>query len=82
MRRSGPGEAGRAAEIATLQGLYLAGQIDGVALVAADATACPACQAVADRVYMPTHLPGLPLEACTRPGGCRCRYEPSFTVYE
>ena len=68
--------------ITTLQELYLAGQIDGVALVAADATACAACLAVADRVYVPVRLPRLPIAACGRPGGCRCRHEPSFTVYE
>lgn len=68
--------------ITTLQELYLAGQIDGVALVAADATVCAACLAVADRVYVPVRLPRLPIAACGRPGGCRCRHEPSFTVYE
>lgn len=70
------------AQIAELQELYLAGGIDGVALVALDATACPACLAVADQLYLPTRLPRLPIEGCTRPGGCRCRYEPSVTVYE
>lgn len=70
------------AQIAELQAMYLAGGIDGVALVAADATACPACLAVSDRVYLPTRLPLVPVEGCTSPGGCRCRYEPSVTVYE
>lgn len=70
------------AQVAELQELYLAGGIDGVALVAFDATACPACLAVADQLYLPTRLPPLPVEGCTRPGGCRCRYEPSVTVYE
>lgn len=65
-----------------LQALYLAGGIDGVALVAADATACATCLGLADRVYLPSRLPPLPIEGCTRPGGCRCRYEPSVTVYE
>ncbi len=68
--------------IGELQELYLAGGIDGVALVAADATACEACSELADRVYLPTRLPPLPIDGCTRPGGCRCRYEPSVTVYE
>ena len=65
-----------------LQRLYHDGVIDGVALVAADATACPACAAVSDRVYLPTRLPALPIAGCARAAGCRCRYEPSFTVYE
>jgi hypothetical protein len=65
-----------------LQQLYHDGVIDGVALVAADADACPACTAVADRVYLPTRLPPVPVPECTRPGGCRCRHEASFTVYE
>ena len=69
-------------QVAQLQAMYLEGGIDGVALVAWDATACPACLEVADRVYMPVQLPAVPVEGCIRPGGCRCRYEPSVTVYE
>jgi hypothetical protein len=69
-------------EIARLQQLYLDGGIDGVALVAADTTACDACTALADRNYVPTRLPRLPIAGCARVGGCRCRYEPSVTVYE
>lgn len=69
-------------QVAQLQAMYLDGGIDGVALVAEDATACPACLAVADMMYLPTRLPPLPIEGCSRPGGCRCRYEPSVTVYE
>lgn len=65
-----------------LQQLYHDGQIDGVALVAEDATACDPCTALADRVYLPSRLPPLPIDGCRRDGGCRCRYEPSFTVYE
>jgi hypothetical protein len=65
-----------------LQRLYHDGVIDGVALVATDANACAACAAVADRVYVPAHLPELPVAGCSMPGGCRCRFEPSFTVYE
>jgi hypothetical protein len=72
----------REALIARLQALYLDGGIDGVALVAHGSDACPACLAVTDMVYLPTHLPPLPIEGCARPGGCRCRYEPSVTVYE
>ena len=69
-------------EIERFQDLYLGGVIDGVALVAADSTACPACLAVSDRSYLPSMLPALPIEGCSRPGGCRCRYEPNVTVYE
>jgi hypothetical protein len=69
-------------EIERFQELYLGGVIDGVALVAADSTACPACLAVSDRSYLPSGLPSLPIEGCSRPGGCRCRYEPNVTVYE
>lgn len=76
------GQPLRDPRIRELQELYLAGGIDGVALVAADATACEACGALADRVYMPSQLPLLPIGGCSRAGGCRCRYEPSVTVYE
>jgi len=62
--------------------MYRDGTIDGVSLVAADATACDACTALADRSYLPSRLPDLPIAGCTRPGGCRCRYEPNVTVYE
>lgn len=74
--------AGRDPRIASFQELYHAGTIDGVALVAADATVCSTCAEVSDRVYLPSRLPRLPVVDCVRPGGCRCRYEPSFTVYE
>lgn len=62
--------------------LYREGRIDGVAVVAADADACPACAPLADRVYAPRELPALPIAACSSPRGCRCRYEPSVTVPE
>jgi hypothetical protein len=68
--------------IGEFQRLYLEGIIDGVALVAADANACPACLAVTDRSYLPSGLPPLPIEGCSAAGGCRCRYEPNVTVYE
>jgi len=68
--------------IASYQRLLDEGAIDGVALVAADTTACAACAAIADRVYAPRKLPALPVETCAREGGCRCRYEPSVTVVE
>lgn len=69
-------------ELSSFQAMYLEGRIDGVSLVAADANACPACQAVTDRSYLPSRLPPLPIADCTSPGGCRCRYEPNVTVYE
>jgi hypothetical protein len=69
-------------DVTRFQELYLDGTIDGVALVAADSNACPACLAVSDRSYLPSGLPPLPIEGCSRPGGCRCRYEPNVTVYE
>ena len=69
-------------DVARFQELYLDGTIDGVALVAADSNACPACLAVSDRSYLPSGLPPLPIAGCSRPGGCRCRYEPNVTVYE
>lgn len=70
------------AQVAELQEMYLAGGIDGVAFVAADASACAACLAVTDQTYMPSRLPRVPVAGCSSPGGCRCRYEPSVTVYE
>lgn len=62
--------------------LYDEGLIDGVAVVAADANACGPCAALADALYLPSRLPPLPIAGCLSPVGCRCRYEPSFTVYE
>jgi hypothetical protein len=72
----------RTPEIAQFQALYLGGTIDGVSLVAADSTACATCLAVTDRAYLPSGLPLVPIDGCTRDGGCRCRYEPNVTVYE
>jgi hypothetical protein len=69
-------------DVRRFQELYLDGTIDGVSLVAADADACATCLAVTDRAYLPSGLPPLPIEGCTRAGGCRCRYEPNITVYE
>ncbi|MEX2548033.1 MAG: hypothetical protein WD830_09635 [Chloroflexota bacterium] len=65
-----------------MQTLFLDGVIDGVALVAADANACSVCAEVTDRAYLPTQLPRLPIYGCTSARGCRCRYEPGFTVVE
>jgi hypothetical protein len=69
-------------QLARLQAMYLDGGIDGVALIAADSNACPACLALTDRSYIPSGLPPLPIPGCSAPGGCRCRYEPNVTVYE
>ena len=69
-------------QLASLQEMYLGGGIDGVALVAADASACSSCLAVTDRSYLPSGLPALPIAGCTGAAGCRCRYEPNVTVYE
>lgn len=80
--RPGDGPPDAEGRIAALQAMYLAGQVEGVSVVAADATACEACRAVADRTYVPARLPRLPLSDCTRPGGCRCGYEALTTVYE
>ncbi len=74
-----PGRDERRAEF---ERLYLDGVIDGVAVVAADADACPQCAELADTVYLPSRLPALPVTGCATGGRCRCRYEPSFTVYE
>lgn len=69
-------------DLAELQRLFDEGAIDGVAVAAADADACPRCATRADRVYLPNKLPRLPIEGCTAARGCRCRYEPSVTVVE
>ena len=69
-------------KLARFQVMYLDGGIDGIALVAADSDACPACLALADRSYIPSGLPSLPIAGCSAPGGCRCRHEPNVTVYE
>jgi hypothetical protein len=37
--------------------------------------ACPACEAAAG-AYDFDNVPKLPVEGCSHPGGCRCRYEP------
>jgi hypothetical protein len=68
--------------IGRYQELFLDGVIDGVALVAADSNACAACLAVTDKVYLPSALPKLPIDGCTHPSGCRCRYEPNVMVPE
>lgn len=68
--------------VARFQKLYLEGDIDGVAVVAADSTRCQACARYDGRSYTPSTLPALPVADCARPTGCRCRYEANFTVYE
>jgi hypothetical protein len=64
------------------QQLYLEGDIDGVAVVAADSTRCAACAQFDGNVYTPSTLPNVPVTDCSNPQGCRCRYEANFTVYE
>jgi hypothetical protein len=68
--------------VARFQELYLAGDIDGVAVVAADSTRCAACAEFDGQMYTPSTLPTVPVAGCTRASGCRCRYEANFTVYE
>ena len=68
--------------VARFQKLYLGGDIDGVAVVAADATRCEPCAEFDGQMYTPSTLPVVPVAGCTRTGGCRCRYEANFTVYE
>ena len=68
--------------IAEYQRLYLEGDIDGVALVAADANRCSTCARFDDQMYLPSTLPPLPVPGCAASAGCRCRYEPNFTVVE
>jgi hypothetical protein len=68
--------------VARFQKLYLDGDIDGVAVVAADATRCEACGQYDGQVYTPSTLPDVPVPGCSRASGCRCRYEANFTVYE
>ena len=68
--------------VARFQKLYLGGDIDGVAVVAADSTRCESLRPVRRPDVHASTLPVVPVEGCTRTGGCRCRYEANFTVYE
>jgi hypothetical protein len=68
--------------IARFQRMYLEGDIDGVAFVAADSTRCDACGRYDGQLYTPSTLPPIPVPDCTRPSGCRCRYEANVTVPE
>jgi hypothetical protein len=61
---------------------YLEGRYEFIAIVARDALRCGPCAAIEERGYAPWDLPELPNGDCTRPGGCRCRYEPAITVVE
>lgn len=72
----------RRALIGQFQDLYLGGSIDGVAFVPADSDRCQACGRFDGLMYTPSTLPVIPVADCSRPSGCRCRYEPNFTVYE
>ena len=71
----------RAELIARFQKLYLDGDIDGVAVVAADSTRCDSCARFDGQMYTPSTLPEIPNPGCSR-AACRCRYEANFTVYE
>jgi len=42
--------------------------------VIADGTACHAALALGDQRFLSAEAPRLPLEDCSKPGGCRCRY--------
>jgi hypothetical protein len=68
--------------VARFQALYLGGDIDGVAVVAADSTRCDECGRYDGLMYTPSTLPLVPVSDCSRASGCRCRYEANFTVYE
>lgn len=68
--------------IGRFQRMYLDGGIDGVAFVPADSTRCDACGRYDGLMYTPSTLPSIPVPDCTRPSGCRCRYEANVTVYE
>ncbi|MGH2406495.1 MAG: hypothetical protein ACRDF7_00260 [Candidatus Limnocylindrales bacterium] len=70
------------AQIQSFQRLYLDGLIEFVSVVNADDRSCPACRAIGDQGYLPRSLPTLPSAGCAAAGGCRCRYEPGFTVAE
>lgn len=73
---------GREQLIARFQVMYLDGGIDGVAFVAADSTRCGACARYDGQMYTPSTLPVIPVPDCTRPSGCRCRYEANVTTAE
>ena len=65
-----------------LQRMYLEGDIDGVAFVAADANRCEACGRFDGKLYTPSTLPPLPVPDCSRSSGCRCHYEANVVVPE
>jgi hypothetical protein len=45
--------------------------------VVAPADACPACRNVQGTYFKDSgEIPVLPVEGCSCPGGCTCRYEP------
>lgn len=75
-------EVSRGAVIDSFQALYLDGLIEFVSIVNADDRSCPACRAIGDQGYLPRRLPPLPHPECSAARGCRCRYEPGFTVAE
>ncbi|MFO1466213.1 MAG: hypothetical protein U1F35_07230 [Steroidobacteraceae bacterium] len=42
--------------------------------VIADGSACQAALALVDTRFLSAEAPRLPLDGCTKVGGCRCRY--------
>lgn len=57
-----------------LQRLRVDGRFRQVRIIV-DRESCPVCQA-AYGTYPIDQVPELPVEGCSSPNGCRCRYEP------
>jgi len=54
------------------------GRFDQVRILA-DWASCPVCKA-AEGVHPIDDVPELPIEGCSSPYGCRCRYEPVLNL--
>ncbi len=61
-----------------LRRLRTDGRFDQVYILA-DRESCPVCQAV-EGVYPIDAAPELPVEGCSSPYGCRCRYAPVMSL--
>ena len=48
--------------------------------ILASQDSCPTCE-TAEGAYEFDEVPALPLEGCSHPRGCRCRYEPVLDKY-
>ena len=48
--------------------------------ILASRDSCPVCKAF-EGAYEFGEVPGLPLEGCSHPRGCRCHYEPVLDRY-